>query len=112
MRSDEDRLRDILAAIQRILDKTSEGRSAFDANEMLRIWVLYHLQIIGEAARGLSSDFRLRYPDKVWAMAAGMRNILVHHYFEIDGDEIWKVLEHDLIPLRTRVEGILAQASE
>jgi len=71
--------------------------------------VIHHLQIIGEAARCLSADFRQRYPDKVWSMAAGMRHILVHHYFEIDPDLVWKVVEHDLPTLRTRLIAILAQ---
>jgi uncharacterized protein with HEPN domain len=37
-----------------------------------------------------------------------MRHILVHHYFQIDADQIWSVVEHDLRPLRKRVQAILA----
>jgi uncharacterized protein with HEPN domain len=74
---------------------------------MLQVWVLHHLQIIGEAARALTQEFRQHYPDRVWAEAAGLRNILVHHYFEIDADEVWKVVESDLTPLRDRVVQIL-----
>jgi len=107
MRDDRDRLTDILTAIDRILTKTAPGRVAFDADSMLQVWVLHHLQIVGEAARSLSEEFRRRHPDKVWSKAAGMRNILVHHYFEIDRDQVWKVAEHDLLPLRERVQAIL-----
>ncbi len=74
---------------------------------MLQVWVLHHLQIIGEAARCLSEEFRKRHPDKVWAKASGLRNILVHHYFEIDADEIWRVVENDLASLRETVLRIL-----
>jgi uncharacterized protein with HEPN domain len=77
VRDDLDPLRDIPQAIDNILGKTAGGRSAFDNDEMLRVWVLHHLQIIGEAARALSSEFRQRHPDKVWTKAAGMRNILM-----------------------------------
>lgn len=103
MRDDGERLTDILNAIDRILAKTAEGRAAFDRDEMLQVWVLHHLQVIGEAARCLSADFRVEHPDAVWAKAAGMRHILVHHYFEINADQIWRVVERELEPLRKLV---------
>lgn len=108
MRNDRDRLTDIVTAIDRILDKTDAGRAAFDAEEMIQIWVLYYLQIVGEAARSLSETFRRLHPDPVWSKATGMRNILVHHYFEIDASQIWSVVEHDLRPLRELAGEILA----
>jgi uncharacterized protein with HEPN domain len=92
VRDDRERLKDILKAADHILGKTGDGRVTFEADEMLQVWVLHHLQIIGEAARSLSPEFRQRHPDTVWAEAAGMRNILVHHYFEIDADEVWRYL--------------------
>jgi len=107
VRDDRERLTDVLHAVNRILEKTSAGRSAFDKDEMTQVWVLHHLQIIGEAARTLSENFRGRYPDKVWSMAAGMRHILVHQYFEIDADEVWKVVENDLPALQDKVIAIL-----
>jgi hypothetical protein len=44
----------------------------------------------------------------MWSKAAGMRHILVHHYFQIDADAVWNVVEHDLRPLQERVRAILA----
>ena len=111
MRDDLERLRDILKAIDHILDKTIGGRSPFNNDEMLRVWVLHHLQIIGEAARSLSAEFRQQHPDKVWTKAAGMRNILVHHYFEINATRIWNVVHEDLPSLRDRVESLLREQS-
>jgi uncharacterized protein with HEPN domain len=108
MRDDRERLADILTAIDRIFTKTGGGKIAFDTDEMLQIWVLHHLQIVGEAARCLSEEFRRLYPDPVWSKAAGMRHILVHHYFEIDAAQIWNVVEHDLRPLHDRVRALLA----
>ena len=58
--------------------------------------MLYHLQVIGEAARSLSKEFLARFPDPVWSKAVGLRNILVHHYFDIDQQLIWQVVEQDL----------------
>jgi uncharacterized protein with HEPN domain len=111
VRDDLERLRDIQKAIHHILNKTVGGRSAFNDDEMLRVWVLHHLQIIGEAARSLSAEFRQRHPDKVWTKAAGMRNIVVHHYFEINATRIWNVVEEDLPSLRDRVESLLREQS-
>ena len=109
MRDDRERLRDILFAIDRILDKTAEGRAALKSDDMVQVWVLHHLQVLGEAARCLSPEFRHRHPDPVWSQAAGLRHILVHHYFQIDADQVWKVIENDLAPLRDRVARILSE---
>jgi len=76
---------------------------------MLQVWVIHHLQIIGEAARSLSTEFRQGHADEVWAKAIGMRNILVHHYFEINVNRLWSVVEEDLPPLRERIDLLLRQ---
>ena len=47
MRDDRERLQDILKAIDHVLEKTRGGREAFNPDEMLQVWVLHHLQIIG-----------------------------------------------------------------
>jgi uncharacterized protein with HEPN domain len=109
MRSDAERLRDMLTSVDRILQKTRSARERFDHDEMLQVWVLHHLQIIGEAARSLTQEFRHRHSEKVWSQAAGLRHILVHHYFEIDAEQVWKVVERDLPVLRDTVIRILVE---
>jgi uncharacterized protein with HEPN domain len=91
----------------KISSKSEGGRSAFEADEMLQVWVRHHLQVIGEAARGSSPEFKLLHPDDVWRKAAGMRHILVHHYFEIEMDDVWNVVEHDLPALSEKISQIL-----
>jgi len=54
MRSDRERLLDILEAIERIKKYTASGRVAFDEDELVQTWVIHHLKIMGEATRGLS----------------------------------------------------------
>ncbi len=107
MRRDEQRLHDILEAIEKIDRYASEGRAAFDEDERTQVWIVHYIQIIGEASRALSEDLRARYPQVPWSVIVGMRHILVHDYFGIDLDEVWSVVERDLPVLRREVEAIL-----
>jgi uncharacterized protein with HEPN domain len=81
MRDPKERLRDILQAIEAIERYRSCERSEFDQNEMLQVWFLRHLEIIGEAARNLPDEVRAMAPDIPWHKIIGMRNILVHWVF-------------------------------
>lgn len=65
--------------------------------------MIHHLQIIGEAVRGISPEFRAASPDIPWSDIIGMRNILVHHYFGIDRDAVWNVVERDLPALKRQL---------
>ena len=96
MRNDRERLLDIAEAIDRISKYAIRGREAFEKDELIQNWIVYHLQIIGEAAARVSDDFRSSCPDIPWSKIIGMRSILVHHYFGIDCDVVWSVVEKDL----------------
>lgn len=109
MRRDPQRLRDILDAIERIERVASQGHDAFESDEMIQVWIVHHVQIIGEAARALSQDLRTRYSQIPWGAIVGMRNILVHDYFGIDLGEVWSVVERDLPAFKKELEKILAQ---
>lgn len=107
MRDDRERLLDIQEAIQRIKKHTASGREAFEGDELIQTWVVYHLQIIGEAARHISPSVKLQQPQVPWSQITGMRNVLVHNYFGIDVEVVWLVIERDLQPLKQQVEDIL-----
>ena len=62
MRDDRLRLLDILDAIAQIEAHAKRGRNVFDEDPLVRTWILYHLQIGGEACRGLSEPFRCAHP--------------------------------------------------
>jgi uncharacterized protein with HEPN domain len=96
MRSDLDRLSDILAAIAKIKERVAD-RLTFQNDEMLQVWVIHHLQVIGEAARGVSQ------PEIV-----ALRNILVHEYFGLNLDQIWMMTQKDLPKLKEQVRQIRA----
>jgi len=103
-----ERLRDIQESIERIMKYTSQGRDSFDQNELVQTWVVHHLEIIGEAARSIPQNFRDLHPEVPWRQINGMRNILVHHYFGINRDRIWSVVEHDLPDLKASIDAILS----
>ncbi len=73
----------------------------------MQTWVVYHLEIIGEAACSIPQDFKFLHPEIPWKQISGMRNILVHVYFGIDKDIVWAVVERDLPVLRVGVQAIL-----
>jgi len=109
VRRDEQRLRDILDAIDRIERAATRGRAAFDADELVQVWMIHHIGVIGEAARGLTAPLRERHPEIPWAAIVGMRHVLVHDYFGIDLDEVWSVVERDLPILKGQIEAILGE---
>ena len=103
MRDDRERLLDVIEAIERIERVSSRGREYFYVDEMAQVWVIHHLQIIGEAVRGISSEFRAKKQEIPWSEIIGMRNVLIHHYFGIDRDAVWNVVEHDLPELKRQI---------
>ncbi len=107
MRSDHERLLDIMEAIEKIERYSPRGRKSFESDEMFQVWVVRHLQIIGEAASRISTDTQSRYPEIPWGKMIGMRQVLVHGYFDIDLDIVWSVIENDLEPLKTHIRNAL-----
>lgn len=95
---------DAIAAIERHLDR---DRASFEQDELLQVWFLRHLQILGEAARGLPEDVRALAPDIPWPNIVGMRNVLVHGYFEIDADIVWDTATRDVPALRPSLQRLL-----
>jgi uncharacterized protein with HEPN domain len=73
--------------------------------------VIHHLQILGEAACGVLEESKREYHQIPWGNIIGFGNILVHHYFAINPDEIWSVLMTNIPALKQELERILAQTS-
>lgn len=109
MRSDLDRLHDMQEAIARIERYAGQGRERFDRDELVQTWVIHHIQVIGEAARGLSEELRGRHPAIPWSRIIGMRHILVHDYFGTDLEEVWGTVLTDLPALKRDLEAMVAE---
>src|SRR5262245_12010374 len=109
MRSDADRISDIVEAIAKINDRITENLDAFQRDEMLQVWVIHHLQVIGEAARGVSQSLKDRYPDVPWLQIVALRNILVHEYFGLNMHQVWTMAQKDLPKLEKQVQRIRSE---
>jgi uncharacterized protein with HEPN domain len=109
VRDPKERLRDILDGIANIERYAARGREAFESDELIQNWFVRHLQIIGEAARGLPQEIRDREKSVPWSKIMGMRHILVHDYFAVDTDIVWDVIERDLPDLKVKIEALLQQ---
>lgn len=107
MRDDSERLRDMLEAIEHIERYAQNGRAAFDADELVRTWMVHHLQTIGEAGRALSPEFRANHEGVPWPKIIGTRHVLVHEYFGVDLDLVWEIVTDDLPPLKAALERLL-----
>jgi uncharacterized protein with HEPN domain len=112
VRDDRERLLDIRDAIRKIEKYAIKGFDDFSQNELIQVWFTRHLQIIGEAARSLSSGLTDKYPGVPWEEIIGLRNVLVHNYFEIDHEVVWGIVQNDLPPLKKQVESILHDIGE
>jgi uncharacterized protein with HEPN domain len=111
LRSDRELLLDILEAIEKIERYASKGKDAFIEDELIQTWIVYHFQIIGEAANHLSDSLREMHPDIPWPDIVAMRNVLVHHYFGIDLEQVWDTTKIDLPILKTKIRTILDELS-
>ncbi|MEN6611628.1 MAG: HepT-like ribonuclease domain-containing protein [Methanoregulaceae archaeon] len=109
MRPDRERLKDILDAVRNIQEKIPAAKDEFLHADLIQVWVLYHIQIIGEAANGISPEFRSRHPDVPWKDIIAMRHFLVHQYFGIDVEEVWNTAARDLPDLAGKIRGILEE---
>jgi uncharacterized protein with HEPN domain len=109
MRSEQERLGDIIEAITRI--KQYKAKHIFEQDKLTQDGILYQLLIIGEAVRSLPSDFREQYAYVPWTSIIGMRNILIHEYFAINIEIVWAVVVQKLPELSDNIEKILKQIS-
>jgi len=62
--------------------------------------VIRRLEVIGEAVKGLPSFFRSKHSEIPWKQMAGMRDILIHEYFDVDLVLTWRVVKHELGPIK------------
>jgi len=109
-RSDLILLHQITDAVNEAVGFTKDySRQELSSNRMLQLAAVRLLEIIGEAAAGISRDCRTTYPDIAWHKMAGMKQRLARGYFDIDLDVLWQTLSGDLPPLLGQLERITSE---
>jgi uncharacterized protein with HEPN domain len=107
-RRDAANLWDMLSAARKIADSVQGVTlAAYAANEELRLTVERRLEIIGEAARRLSAQFRQDHPGIPWRRIIAQRNFLAHEYDEIDDERIWRLAVEEMPRLVAWLESVV-----
>ena len=76
--------------------------------DVLRYYgIVKNIEIIGEAARMLTDEFKESHPEVEWRNIAGMRNFLVHEYFNVDDETIFAVLHSEIPQLKEQIESYI-----
>ena len=109
---DKVRLEHIQMAIDNIFQYT-KGKTIqqLEDDTMLFYATVKNIEIIGEAAYHLTKAFCKKHSETPWNDVMRMRNILVHDYYKIRLNEVWKVVQEDLQPLREQVTHYLAETN-
>ncbi|RBP08620.1 uncharacterized protein with HEPN domain [Roseiarcus fermentans] len=108
----EEYLNHIAQAIQRATDYIDRlgGVSAFRQSQRDQDAVIRNMEIIGEAARQIQQhapQFVAAHPELPWIEMRGMRNKMIHEYFDVDVDVVWRTVKSDLPALKQRIDDLL-----
>ena len=105
-------LEDILEAIDRIQEYVQDvTRETFEADRMRIDAVIRNLEIIGEAVKQVPDSVRGKYPSIAWRKIAGLRDILIHKYFDVNLEVVWSVVQSNIPILKIEIQQILREKS-
>ena len=111
-RDDSVLIRDMLdAAKEAVSFAQGKQRGDLDKDRKLVLAVVRLVEIIGEAGGRVSKEFQKGHPDIPWPAITGMRNRLVHAYFDVDLDRVWDTVQDDLPLLISKLEKIAGKDS-
>lgn len=92
---------DAITSIEKFL--AGKNYEIFCEDELLQNGVIRELEIIGEAVKHISDGFKSAIPGLPWKDIAGMRDKLIHDYFSVDLDAVWKAATKDVEELKTEI---------
>jgi uncharacterized protein with HEPN domain len=101
-------LLDILQSAELIRTFVSDmDQTAFEIDLKTQDAVIRRIEVIGEAVRRLSLEFRASYPNIPWQQIAGMRSKLIHEYDRVDLVAVWEVAQHDIPTLIAQIQPLI-----
>ena len=96
------------AAREAIFFARDRRETELASDRMLLLSLVKEIEIIGEAAVKISQELKQAFPQLPWATAAGMRNRLIHAYFDIEAEVVWSTVKEDLPALVEKLEELPA----
>jgi uncharacterized protein with HEPN domain len=102
----------VLECTRRIAEDSAAGKDAVFASRTLQDAIVRNLQILCESTQRIGEAHKQKHPEINWSSIAGMRNVLVHDYFEVDFEAVWLVVARDLAPLEKAMRAILADLTD
>ncbi len=110
-RSDKEFLSDIQEAIKRIQSYTQGlDYAKFSKDLKTQDAVVRNLEIIGEAVKNISKGLQVRYKEVAWKDLAKVRDKLIHHYFGVNFDIVWGIIEDSLPQISLQIDQILRKS--
>ncbi len=101
-------LLDMLKAARKVVEyATALDESSFLASSRDQDAILRQLTIVGEAAKRVSDEFRTSHPEVPWRRVAGFRDVVVHDYFKVDLEEVWRIVQGDVPALIAVIEPLV-----
>ena len=101
-------LEHIMDAINNIEDYTRGfSQEDFIENHQTADAVIRNLEIIGEAVKNLTDDFKMAAVHIPWRDIADLRNVLIHEYFGVDKEKVWLMIKNDIPELKNEIDCLL-----
>jgi len=83
-------------------------RQDLDSDRFFASAIMREFEVLGEAATAISTHTRLQFPEIPWKEVIGMRNQLIHAYFDVDHDIVWRTIQTALPDLIPKIEKAIA----
>lgn len=103
-------LEDITDSIK-MIEEYAKGHSlkSFSSDEKVKDAVMRRFEIIGEAVKHIPASVKKNHKEIDWKKIAGMRNVLIHEYFGVNTNRVWKTIKDDVPDLKKKISEILKE---